>query len=66
MELEAIRGEATIGERVIKYGMRQTMISTWKRQVIEGMAGAFSGKAEVQAAEKEGEIENLHTKRASC
>lgn len=62
MALEAIRGEATIAERVIKYGMRQTVISTWKRQVIEGMAGAFSEKAEVQAAEKEGEIEKLRAK----
>lgn len=42
--------------------MRQTVISTWKRKVIEGMAGAFSGEAEVQAAEKEGEIEKLHAK----
>lgn len=50
--LEAIPGEATIAELVIKYGMRQTAISTWKRQIIEGMAGTFSGNAEVQAAEK--------------
>jgi transposase len=61
--IEAVRGEARIAELVIKYGMRQTMISTWKRQVIEGMAGAFSGKAEVQkAAEKEGKIKKLHSK----
>lgn len=55
--LEAIRGEATIAELVIKHGVRQTVINTWKRQAIEGMSGVFSGKAEARAAEKEGEIE---------
>lgn len=60
--LEAIRGEATIAELVIKHGVHQTVISTWKRQAIEGMAGVFSGRTEAQAAEKEGEIEKLHAK----
>ena len=60
--LEAIRGEATIAELVVRHGLHQTVISTWKRQAIEGMAGVFSGKAEVQAAEKEGEIEKLRAK----
>ncbi len=60
--LEAIRGEATIAELVVRHGVHQTVISTWKRQAIEGMAGVFSGKAEVQAAETEGEIEKLRAK----
>ena len=60
--LEAIRSEATIAELVVRHGVHQTVISTWKRQAIEGMAGVFSGKAEVQAAEKEGEIEKLRAK----
>ena len=60
--LEAIRGEATIAELVIKHGVHQTVINTWKRQAIDGMAGVFSGKVEAQAAEKEGEIEKLHAK----
>ncbi len=42
--------------------MRQTVITTLKRQAIKGMAGVFSGKAEAQAAEKEGEIEKLHAR----
>ena len=60
--LEAIRGEATIAELVAKHGVHQTVIHSWKRQALEGMAAIFSGKAEVQAAEKEGEIEKLHAK----
>lgn len=60
--LEAIRGEATIAELVVKHGVHQTVINTWKRQAIEGMSGVFSGKAEAQAAEREGEIEKLRAR----
>ena len=56
--LEAIRGEATIAELVAKHGVHQTVIHSWKRQALEGMAAIFSGKAEAKAAEKEGEIES--------
>lgn len=60
--LEAIRGETTIAELVAKHGGHQTVIHSWKRQALEGMAAIFSGKAEAKAAEKEGEIEKLHAK----
>ena len=60
--LEAIKGEATIAEMVMKQGVHQTLINTWRRQAIEGMAGVFSGKAEAAAAEREGELEKLHAK----
>lgn len=60
--LEAIRGEMTIAELVAKHGVHQTLINRWKRQVLEGISGMFSGKAEENAAEKVGEIEKLHAK----
>ncbi|SFQ16715.1 transposase, partial [Tranquillimonas alkanivorans] len=60
--LEAIRGEMTVAELVAKHGVHQTLINSWKRQALEGMSGIFSGKAEVKAAEKVGEIEKLHAK----
>lgn len=60
--LEAIRGEATVAELVSRHGVHQTLINTWKRQAIEGMAGVFSNKAEAAAAEREDELEKLHAK----
>ena len=60
--LEAIKGEATAAELVSKLGVHQTLINTWKRQAIKGMAGVFSNKAEVAASEREGELEKLHAK----
>lgn len=51
---------AATEELVAKHGVHQTVINNWKRQALEGMAGIFSGKAEVYAAEKDGENEKLH------
>lgn len=60
--LEAIKGELTLAELSSKHGIHQTMIAAWKRQAIEGMAGTFSGKAEVAQASREDEISRLHAK----
>lgn len=40
--LEAIRGEATVAQPTVKYGVHQTMIDAWRvrRTVVEGMADA--------------------------
>jgi transposase len=60
--LEALRGELTIAQLVVKHGIHQTLINTWKRQAVEGMAAVFSGKAETAEADREGELEKLHAK----
>ena len=36
--LEAIRGDLTLAELAAKHGVRHTMIASWKRQAIDGMA----------------------------
>ena len=38
------------------------MITAWKQQAVEGMAGVFSGKAEAADGVREGEVEKLHAK----
>jgi len=60
--LEAIKGEHTLTELAAKHGIHHTLIATWKRQAIEGMASTFSGKAEAVAATSEAELEKLHAK----
>lgn len=59
--LEAIQGEATVAELVSRHGVHQTLISSWKRQAVDGMAGVFSNKADVAAAERAGAPEKLHS-----
>lgn len=45
--LEAIRGDLTLAELAAKLGVHHTMIASWKRQAIDGMAGTFSGAGDV-------------------
>ncbi len=60
--LEALRGEQTVAQLAAKHGVHQTMINTWKKQSVEGMATVFSGKAEAADATSENEIDQLHAK----
>ena len=60
--LEAIKGDLTLAELAAKHGLHQTMIATWKRQAIEGMAETFSGKSEAAQAASEADIAKLHAK----
>ena len=60
--LEAIRGDLTLAELAAKHGVHHTMIASWKRQAIDGMAGTFSGAGDVAKAVSEGEVERLHAK----
>lgn len=60
--LEAIRGDLTLAELAAKHGVHHTMIASWKRQAIDGMAGTFSGAGDVAKAVSESEVEKLHAK----
>lgn len=60
--LEALKGDLTVAELVSRHGVHQTLIHTWKRQAVEGMAEVFSGKAEAAATDREAELSKLHAK----
>ena len=60
--LEAIRGEMTVAQLAARHGVHPTMIATWKRQAIEGMAAIFSGATKATQAAGEAELEKLHAK----
>lgn len=60
--LEAIRGDLTLAELAAKHGVHHTIIASWKRQAIDGMASTFSGAGDAVKAASEGEVEKLHAK----
>lgn len=60
--LEAIRGELTLAELASRHGIHPTMIATWKRQAIEGIATTFSGRSEAVQAMSDAEVTKLHAK----
>ena len=49
-----------MAELVARHGVHQTLINTWKRQAIEGMADVFSGGK--QSGPTEAEVKELHAK----
>jgi transposase len=60
--LEALKGDLTLAQLATKHGVHQTMISTWRKQAVDGMASVFSGKAEAAEASREADVERLHAK----
>lgn len=60
--LEPIPGDLTLAELAAKHGIRPTMISTWERQAIDGMAAMISGASEAARVAGDTEIEKLHAK----
>lgn len=60
--LEAIKGEQAIAELASRYGLHPNMITNWKRQAIDNMAEAFSGKAERARTNDDARIKELHAK----
>ena len=43
--LDAIRGELTVSQLVVKYGVHQTMINSWKKQAIDKLSTVFEQKS---------------------
>lgn len=60
--LEALQGELTLAELATKHGVHQTQITTWKRQLLDGVANIFLGTADKSSALHEDEIKELHAK----
>ena len=60
--LSAIREEGTLSELSGRYGVNATMISKWKKQALDNMNSAFSGKHEKNEVPNEHQIKQLHAK----
>jgi transposase len=52
----------TVAQLAAKHGIHQAVINAWKKQAMEGLSGAFSGKADAVQADREAEVEHLHAK----
>jgi len=46
--LAALRGDRTIQEIAAKHRVHPNQVSTWKKQAVDGLSGAFSGDASPQ------------------
>ena len=60
--IAAIRGELTVSELASKHGIHPNLITNWKRQAMDGMAGVFDTKAQSHVEAQQSEVERLHAK----
>ena len=60
--LEAIKGEQTLADLATRFGLHPNLITNWKRQAVNNMADAFSGKAKKNTSADEAQVKELHAK----
>jgi transposase-like protein len=60
--LEAVRGEKTVAELASQYEIHPTMITNWKRQLLEGGSGLFEKGSETKKADEnqQAQIDELY------
>lgn len=60
--LLALSGEKTISELSSEFGVHQTQIHRWVKQLKESAVGIFSGEIKTEEAKREKELHELHAK----
>ena len=60
--LLALSGEKTIAELSSEFGVHQTQIHRWVKQLKESGTGIFSGEIKTEEAKKEKKLHELHAK----
>jgi transposase len=58
--LEAIQGEATLGELASRYQVHPNQITKWKKQALEGLPGLFADKRSSGRQDKENSEDELY------
>jgi transposase-like protein len=61
--LEALKGERTVSELAVEYGVHPTMIHQWKKALLDGAAEIFERGSKKPAVEVDEEtVRSLHAK----
>lgn len=60
--LAALSGEKTITELSSEFGVHQTQIHRWVRQLKESAVGVFTGEVKTEEAKREKQLQVLHAK----
>ena len=60
--LAALSGEKTVVELSSEFGVHQTLVHKWLKQLKESAMGIFSGEIKTEEAKKEKELHELHAK----
>ena len=60
--LEALKGERTVSELAVEYGVHPTMIHQWKKALLEGASDIFERGSKKKAELDEETVRSLHAK----
>ena len=60
--LEAIKEEQTLSEIASRFGVHASQITKWKRELLEGVTGIFTGEIQSSDRKHDQEIHKLHAK----
>jgi transposase len=60
--LAALSGEKTIVQLSSEFGVHQTQIHRWVKQLKDSAVGVFAGEIKTEEAKKEKELHDLHAK----
>ncbi len=60
--LEALKGEETVSDLAIRFGVHPTMIHQWKRALLEGASGVFERGGRKAPEVDEEQVKDLHAK----
>ncbi|MDR2551069.1 MAG: IS3 family transposase, partial [Desulfobulbus sp.] len=60
--MAALSGEKTTTELSCEFGVHQTLIHKWVKQLKESATGIYSGEVKPEEAKKEKELHDLHAK----
>jgi transposase len=60
--LATLSGEKTVAELSSEFGVHQTQIHRWVKQLKDSAAGIFAGEIKTEEAKKEKQLQILHAK----
>jgi transposase len=60
--LATLSGEKTIAELSAEFGVHQSLIRTWAKQLRDSAPGVFSGEIKTAEVKREKELHELHAK----
>ena len=56
----AIRGDRTVAELAVHFGVHPNQIHNWKKQLLDGAVSVFEGGASAEAATNEAQVDLLY------
>ena len=58
--LAAIKGDRTVAELAVHFGVHPNQIHNWKKQLLDGAASVFQGGGSAEGAGNEAQVDHLY------